>query len=135
MPSDGLEAYDMPAVREILHQAADNDNRFSPFMLGVVQSAPFQMRRSGVMIVTKRSPAAAHLPARAGATLGLPLLDAMVPALRARDAPQAIRLGFIYLPNGVSMNFTGVNYWRPKAKGSNFELSPILTPLAAYRNS
>ncbi len=66
-----------------------------------------------------------------GAMIGLPLLDAMVPAF-ASDVPSAKRVGFIYLPNGVAKNFTGIDYWTPKAKGSSFELSPILTPLAPY---
>jgi hypothetical protein len=85
------------------------------------------------MIVTKRA-----LPRRtflrgAAATIALPLLDAMVPAF-ASEASQVKRLGFIYLPNGVSMNFTGVNYWRPKDEGKINELSPILSPLEAYRD-
>lgn len=40
----GLQYYDMPAVRKIVHQAAKNDYRFSSFVLGVVESMPFQMR-------------------------------------------------------------------------------------------
>ena len=72
-----------------------------------------------------------------GATLGLPLLDAMVPALSAlaqTAANPVRRLGFVYLPNGVARNFTGINYWTPAGEGANFELSPILSPLAPYRN-
>ncbi|MEP7309077.1 MAG: DUF1592 domain-containing protein [Acidobacteriota bacterium] len=42
-----LEYYDMPAIRAILRQAAPNDYRFtSALVLGVVSSAPFQMRRT-----------------------------------------------------------------------------------------
>lgn len=68
-----------------------------------------------------------------GVTLALPFLDAMVPALSALgDAPR--RLGFIYIPNGVAMNFTGVNYWRPPDPQEPFELSPILAPLAPVRD-
>jgi hypothetical protein len=89
------------------------------------------------MIITKKA-----LPRRtflrgAGAALALPLLDAMVPALSAVSATVARpprRMGFIYLPNGVSMNFKGVNYWTPSREGTDFELSPILSPLAAFRN-
>jgi hypothetical protein len=36
----------MPAVRTIARQAARNSNHFSSFILGVVESAPFQMRRA-----------------------------------------------------------------------------------------
>ena len=71
-----------------------------------------------------------------GTALALPLLDAMVPALSAMAATPAKpvrRLGFIYLPNGVAMNFKGINYWKPMGEGTNFELSPILTPLAPFR--
>ncbi|HTW67628.1 MAG TPA: DUF1585 domain-containing protein, partial [Bryobacteraceae bacterium] len=42
----GLEAYDMPAVRGVTHQAARNNYRFSSMILGIVESTPFQMRRS-----------------------------------------------------------------------------------------
>jgi hypothetical protein len=42
-----MESYDMPVVRAILRQAAPNDYRFtSSLILGVVQSTPFQMRRT-----------------------------------------------------------------------------------------
>jgi len=69
----------------------------------------------------------------AGAAIGLPLLEAMVPALAA-EVPAAKRLVFVYLPNGVGKNFTGIDYWTPKGAGKNFELSTILTPLAPFRD-
>jgi hypothetical protein len=89
------------------------------------------------MFLTKKS-----LPRRTflrgmGAALGLPLLDAMVPALSAAAATPAKpvrRVGFVYLPNGVAMNFKGVNYWKPRGVGTDFEFSPILTPLAGFRD-
>jgi hypothetical protein len=40
----GVDARDMPAVREIMRGAARNDNRFSSLVLGVVRSVPFRMR-------------------------------------------------------------------------------------------
>ena len=43
----GLEHYDAPAVRAITRRAAADDLRFSSLILGVVESQPFQMRRSG----------------------------------------------------------------------------------------
>jgi hypothetical protein len=73
----------------------------------------------------------------AGVALGLPLLDAMVPALSAlaqTAAKPVKRLGFVYLPNGVARNFTGINYWTPTGEGTGFELSPILSPLAGYKS-
>jgi len=41
----GVEYYDMPTVRAVTREAAAHDNRFSYFILGIVQSTPFQMRR------------------------------------------------------------------------------------------
>jgi hypothetical protein len=42
----GLEAYDMPAVRRIVRDAASRDQRWSALILGITKSVPFQMRRS-----------------------------------------------------------------------------------------
>jgi len=42
----GLEYYDAPAVRAITREARSQDYRFSSIVLGVVTSAPFQMRRT-----------------------------------------------------------------------------------------
>jgi hypothetical protein len=86
------------------------------------------------LIISKR-----RLPRRtflrgAGACIALPLLDAMVPALAQSSARTPKRLGFIYMPNGVAMNFDGINFWTPKSVGKNLELSRILTPLASYKN-
>jgi hypothetical protein len=66
-----------------------------------------------------------------GATVALPLLDAMFPvfSLRARAAGPAHRFLAFYVPNGMAME-----YWTPKGEGTAFELSPILEPLAPYRN-
>jgi len=69
----------------------------------------------------------------AGAAIGLPLLDAMTPALAQAPAPPK-RISFVYMPNGVAMNFSGINYWTPEGEGTDFEISPILTPLAQYRD-
>ena len=88
-------------------------------------------------IITKRA-----LPRRtflrgAGVALGLPLLDAMVPALSAlADTPAAVasRLGFIYMPNGVAKNSSGIDYWTPPTEGRNFQMSQILMPLERFRD-
>jgi hypothetical protein len=82
-------------------------------------------------IVTRK-----HMPRRTflmgvGATLALPLLDSMVPALTAQSKTAAnafSRLGFVYIPHGAVMD-----KWTPKGVGNTFELSPVLTPLAPYR--
>src|SRR5438876_1643433 len=63
-----------------------------------------------------------------GATLALPFLEAMVPSARAAVKP-AHRFLTFYTPNGMAME-----YWSPKGEGSAFELSPILEPLAPFRN-
>jgi hypothetical protein len=42
----GLESYDMPAVRRIVHEAAGNQYQLSSLVLGIVKSMPFQMRRA-----------------------------------------------------------------------------------------
>jgi len=42
----GLESYDAAAVRRIVRDAGSNDYRFSSVILGIVNSTPFQMRRS-----------------------------------------------------------------------------------------
>ncbi|HUF74183.1 MAG TPA: DUF1592 domain-containing protein [Gammaproteobacteria bacterium] len=44
----GVEHYDMPAVRAIVREAAATDHRFSAYILGVVNSTPFQMRRAAL---------------------------------------------------------------------------------------
>jgi hypothetical protein len=64
----------------------------------------------------------------AGATLGLPFLDAMLPPMKAAVKPKA-RFGAFYTPNGMAME-----YWTPKGEGAAMELSPILQPLAAYKD-
>jgi hypothetical protein len=84
------------------------------------------------MIITRK-----HLSRRAflrgtGALVGLPLLDAMVPALGwAREAkPQpATRLCFVYVPNGMVMSS-----WTPARQGKEFEFTPILKPLEPFRD-
>jgi len=63
----------------------------------------------------------------AGVTLGLPLLDAMVPALAATAAASP-RLGFVYFPHGAIME-----RWTPETTGSGFEFKDILAPLEGYR--
>jgi hypothetical protein len=63
-----------------------------------------------------------------GASLALPFLEAMVPSARAAVKPVRRFLTF-YVPNGMAME-----YWSPKGEGTAFELSPILQPLAPFRD-
>ena len=39
-----VEYYDMPAVRKIVREAADDDYRFSSLIWAIVESDPFQLR-------------------------------------------------------------------------------------------
>jgi Protein of unknown function (DUF1552) len=67
-----------------------------------------------------------------GTAVALPLLDAMVPALTASQntpAKPVRRFGVVYHPNGVIYD-----KWLPKGVGTEFELSPVLTPLAPFRD-
>ena len=83
------------------------------------------------MIITRKT-----LPRRTvlrglGAALALPLLDAMTPPLAGlvgRAATPVRRLGWVYIPNGMSMGA-----WTPPADGP-LELSPTLSPLAPFRD-
>ena len=63
-----------------------------------------------------------------GATIALPFLDAMAPALfsQAKKAPP--RLGFVYAAHGIIHSA-----WKPKTTGRNFEYSPNLIPLEGVR--
>src|SRR5438105_10606106 len=81
------------------------------------------------MIITKT-----HLSRRTfmrgtlGATVALPFLDAMIPALSA--APNSpFRFGAIYFPCGVYPDT-----WHPEAEGSNFAFKPVMQPLEPFRN-
>jgi hypothetical protein len=66
-----------------------------------------------------------------GATLALPFLDAMTPAMAVasqRAKKPAHRFLAFYVPNGMAME-----YWTPKGEGGAFELSPIMRPLEPFR--
>ena len=83
------------------------------------------------MIISKKT-----LPRRTflrgmGATLALPLLDAMIPALTAEAATAAApvrRLGFVFIPMGCD-----ITRWTPPGKEKLDELSPILSSLAPVK--
>ena len=63
-----------------------------------------------------------------GATLALPFLDAMVPAMSAQ-AKGRPRFAAIYVGNGANMND-----WTPASEGTGFAFSPILKPLEPFRD-
>ena len=68
----------------------------------------------------------------AGAAIGLPLLESMIPAgirtASAAGAPRA-RLACIYIPHGCI-----ASRWTPSATGSDFEITPTLTSLEPLRH-
>jgi len=84
------------------------------------------------MFITKM-----HLPRRTvlrglGATIALPLLDSMVPALTAlaqTPARPVRRFGVFYVPNGMSMP-----YWFPKTEGPLTEMPPTLQSLVEFKD-
>ena len=80
-------------------------------------------------LTTKKLPRRTVLRA-VGATVALPFLEAMLPpfGLRGNAAKPIHRFQTFYVPNGMAMP-----YWEVKGEGSAFELSPILEPLAAFR--
>ncbi len=68
----------------------------------------------------------------AGATIALPLLDAMIPAgtaLAQTAAAPATRLGFIYFPHGALQD-----EWQPATTGRNPKFPFILEPLEPVRD-
>jgi hypothetical protein len=66
-----------------------------------------------------------------GCTLGLPLLDAMLPqrAARAAEASGPVRMAFVTVPNGVIMPD-----WRPEGTGKDFKLGKTMQSLADLKN-
>ena len=84
------------------------------------------------MLITKT-----HLPRRAilrglGASIALPLLDAMVPALASAKqtaSSRITRLSFLTVPNGIIMD-----QWTPAAVGPRFPLTPVLEPLRDFKD-
>jgi hypothetical protein len=48
-----VEYYDMPTIRDIVHRAADEDNKFSAFVLGIVESAPFRLSQGDTVVAQR----------------------------------------------------------------------------------
>ena len=86
-------------------------------------------------MITKKS-----LPRRTflrglGASVSLPLLDAMIPSMTAAAqtvaAPSKLRrIGYVYMPMGCD-----VTRWTPPNANTLDELSPTLSPLAKVKDS
>src|SRR4030095_1571281 len=82
------------------------------------------------MVISKK-----HLSRRtflqgAGATLALPFLESMIPAMTAHAATNSgTRLAFVYIPHCAIMD-----RWPHKTHGPNLEFTPILQSLEPFRN-
>jgi hypothetical protein len=84
------------------------------------------------MFITKSSVSRRTVLRGIGATLSLPLLDAMVPALTRTAltaATPAKRFGAIFVPMGERPS-----HWTPSTTGAGFEFSAILKPLEPFRD-
>jgi len=80
------------------------------------------------MFISKKHLSRRKVLKGAGASIALPFLDAMIPAVSAQPAAK-VRLGFVYIPHGaVYQN------WTPAQTGTAFEMSPILASLADYKS-
>ena len=83
------------------------------------------------MFISKRHLARRTVLKGLGASIGLPLLDAMIPAATAlaqTAARPTPRLGFVYFPHGAV-----ASKWTPAGEGRDFELPQILAPLEPYK--
>jgi hypothetical protein len=66
-----------------------------------------------------------------GVAISLPWLEAMsrTSALAVTGSKPPMRLGFFFVPNGMHMP-----HFKPKTAGENFEIGPILEPLARFKS-
>src|SRR5258708_20518134 len=92
------------------------------------------------MLITKKQILRRAVLKAAGVSLGLPFLDAMVPASTALAQTAAVpklRAGFFYLPHGAIMYNTShgpsADKWTSSGAGADFKLSPILSSLQPYQ--
>jgi hypothetical protein len=69
------------------------------------------------------------LQGAAGVGIGLPLLDAMIPAALAATPTAPTRYGFVYTPHGYILK-----QWVPDTVGRNIELKQILKPLVPFKD-
>lgn len=84
------------------------------------------------MIIMKKAISRRTMLRGLGASLALPLLDGMVPALtplRLTAARPIRRLGVVYVPNGMMMD-----HWTPTTEGTDYDFPTILQPLEPFRN-
>ncbi len=133
----GVESYDAPAVRAIVRDAAPADYRFSSLVLGIVQERAVSDEETAAMIITKMA-----LPRRTflrgvGADAGAAAArrDGAGALGMGTRAAQPVRARRLLLPAERRGDEPHRHqYWKPTGDGADFELSPILTPLAPYRD-
>ena len=147
----GVEYYDMPVVRSVVRDAAKDDYRFGALIAAVVKSEPFLMntKSAGARLRTAATAAVNQrrglnmafltnktLPRRTflrgvGATVALPLLESMVPALSSVARAQTLtptRFAGIFVPHGAAPG-----YWIPQSSARGFEYPFIWKPLEPFR--
>src|SRR5512147_18157 len=84
------------------------------------------------MFLTKKHLSRRTVLKGAGASIALPLLDAMIPAgtaLAQTAAAPSPKLGFVYFPHGAVRQF-----WTPANTGRDFQFSHVLKPLEPLRD-
>jgi hypothetical protein len=84
------------------------------------------------MIITKKALDRRMFLRGVGTALALPLLDSMIPAMaatRLTAAAPTMRLGFVYVPNGIIQKD-----WVPKEVGAGFEFMPTMKSLEPFRD-
>ena len=84
------------------------------------------------MILTKKALPRRTFLRTVGATMALPMLDAMIPAATAASKTplgQAKRLGFVFMPMGCDES-----RWTPGSEGDLSQLSPILQSLEPVKD-
>src|SRR5262249_25871308 len=92
------------------------------------------------MFVSKKHLSRRTLLKGAGVTLGLPFLEAMVPAATAlaqTAAAPKVRAGFFYIPHGAIMHNTAhgpkMDSWTSSGAGADYKLSPIMSSLEPHK--
>ncbi|HEV1286354.1 MAG TPA: DUF1552 domain-containing protein [Bryobacteraceae bacterium] len=79
------------------------------------------------MTITKKALARRTFLRGLGTVMALPLLDSMIPAM-ASTSKSPIRLGFVYVPNGIIPKA-----WLPTSEGTAFDFMPTMKPLESFR--
>src|ERR1044071_5893675 len=84
-----------------------------------------------MMITKKQLSRRTFLRGAFGATIALPMLDAMAPALTAQSKTTTtpFRFGTVYFPCGIYPDT-----WHPEAAGSGFAFKPVMQPLEKLRS-